>query len=265
MTSNPLLITRFGLEGKVAIITGAGSGIGKQTAKLFAEAGARLVIADIDATAGEAVATGLTDQSLDAASIETDVTDETSVIGMVEAVIGRFGQVDILVNNAGVFPVDKFLETSAARWDEVQRINVRGPFICMREVLKHMREAKRGGKVINVSSGASLLPTLFDEIPYNCSKAALNMLTKAAALEFAADQININAILPAFVITEGAIRSSQTGAKRHGPGLHPERRPLGRFGAPEDIANAALFLASPASDYITGHLLCVDGGYTSIT
>ena len=265
MTINNALKERFGLEGKRAIITGAGSGIGKEIARLFAEVGATVVIADINLEAAEKLALELTEQNLQAVAAQVDVTDENSIVQLVNDVVSRHKTIDILVNNAGVFPVDVFLDTSGSRWDEVQQINLRGPFICMREVLRHMREAGQGGKVINISSGASILPTLYDEIPYNCSKAGLNMLTKAAALEFAADQININAIIPAFVITEGAIRSGQKDPQRRGPALHPDRRPLGRFGKPEDVANAALFLASPAANYITGHLLCCDGGYTNIT
>jgi len=265
MSTENVLIQRFGLQEKVAVVTGAASGIGKEIAHLFTTVGAIVVIADLNLEAGEVVADELTKEGGHATAIQTDIADERSVVNMVEEVVRRFGHIDILVNNAGVFPVDRFLETTAERWDQVQQINLRGPFLCMREVLKHMREAERGGKVINISSGASLLPTLFDEIPYNCSKAGLNMLTKAAALEFAADQININAVIPAFIITEGAIKSGKEGPKRKGPGLHPERRPFGRFGEPADIANAALFLASPAANYITGHLLCSDGGYTSIT
>jgi len=265
MTNSELLTQRFGLQDKVAIVTGAGSGIGKEIAHLFAAVGAKVVVADINQQAGEAVANELTSNGHTAVAIETNIADESSVTSMVENTIRQFNYIDILVNNAGVFPVDQFLDTSIDRWDQVQSINLRGPFLCMREVLKHMREAKRGGRVINISSSASLLPTLYDEIPYNVSKAGLNMLTRAAALEFATEEITINAVIPAFVITEGAIKSAKEGPKRRGPALNPERRPMGRFGEPADIANAALYLASPAASYVTGHLLCCDGGYTTIS
>ena len=158
--------------------------------------------------------------------------------------------------------MDDFLTTSVERWDNVQAVNLRGPFLCMREALAHMRDAGRGGRVINVSSAASLLPTLYDEVPYNCSKAGLNMLTQAAAMEFADANITINAVIPAFVVTEGAIRSGTEGPKRRGPAMNSERRLMGRLGEPAEIANAILFLASPAASYITGHLLRADGGFS---
>lgn len=257
-----LLSERFGLPGKSAIVTGAASGIGKETASLFCSAGASVVIADVNRVAAEAFAAELCAAGHDALPIACDVREEADVERLVERTIEHFGKIDILVNCAGIFPVDKFLETSVGRWDNVQAINLRGPFLCMREALKHMRAAGNGGRVINVSSGASVLPTLYDEIPYNCSKAGVNMLTQAAAMEFAPDGITINAVIPAFVLTEGAIRSGKEGPARHGPAMNPERRLLGRLGQPAEVANAILYLASPAADYVTGHLLRVDGGFT---
>lgn len=257
-----LLAERFGLDGQVAIITGGAIGIGRATAELFCESGAKVVIADINEAAAEQAATQMQDKDFNCKAIACDVRREDSIADMVATTLTEYGEINILVNNAGVFPVDEFLDTSIERWDEVQSINLRGPFLCMREVLRHMRESGGGGRVINVSSAASLLPTLYDEIPYNASKAGLNMLTQAAAMEFAADGININAVIPAFVVTEGGIRSAKEGPARHGPAMNPERRLLGRLGEPADIANAILYLASPAASYITGHLLRADGGFT---
>jgi NAD(P)-dependent dehydrogenase (short-subunit alcohol dehydrogenase family) len=262
MTNRDLLAQRFGLDGQVAIITGAAAGIGKETAGLFCEAGASVVIADQDANAATALAKELCAAGHNAIAVTCDVREEDAVQQLIARSIEHYGRINILVNSAGIFPVDNFLEASIERWDNVQAINLRGPFLCMREALKHMRAAGNGGRVINVSSAASLLPTLYDEIPYNSSKAGLNMLTQAAAMEFAGDGITINAVIPAFVLTEGAIRSGAEGPRRRGPAMNPERRLLGRLGEPAEIANAILFLASPAASYITGHLLRADGGFT---
>lgn len=261
MPNTELLAERFGLVDQVAIITGGASGIGRETAQLFCEAGASVVIADLDLNAANALVVELSENGHNAMAISVDVREESTVQQLIAQTIESFGQIDILVNSAGVFPVDSFLETSIERWDNVQDINLRGPFLCMREALKHMRAAGNGGRVINVSSAASTLPTLYDEIPYNSSKAGLNMLTQAAAMEFAAEGITINAVIPAFVLTEGAIRSGKEGPQRRGPALNPERRLMGRLGKPAEIANAILFLASPAASYITGHLLRADGGF----
>lgn len=262
MSNSALLAERFGLDGQVALITGAGSGIGAETARLFCAAGADVVVADLDATAAENLARELDTAGHVALALCCDVREEDAVQRLIEDTLAHFGKIDILVNSAGIFPVDNFLETSIERWDNVQSVNLRGPFLCMREALRHMRSAGNGGRVINISSAASLLPTLYDEIPYNSSKAGLNMLTQAAAMEFAADGITINAVIPAFVVTEGAIRSGTEGPQRRGPAMNPERRLLGRLGEPAEIANAVLFLASPAAAYITGHLLRADGGFT---
>ena len=262
MTNKDLLAERFGLPGQVAIITGAAAGIGRETAQLFCDAGARVVIADLNATAAETFAAELCAAGHDAIAVACDVGDEASVQQLIAKTIEHYKEINILVNCAGIFPVNKFLETSSERWDAVQDINLRGPFLCMREALKHMRAAGNGGRVINVSSSASIHPSMYDQVPYNCSKAGLNMLTKSAAMEFAADGININAVIPAFVITEGAIASHKETPQRRGAALNPDRRLLGRLGAPVEIANAILFLASPAAGYITGHLLAADGGFS---
>ena len=221
-----------------------------------------MILADREIDLAEKLATELRTQGHTAMAISFDVREEEDVRRLIAQTIEHYEKIDILVNCAGIFPVDSFLETSIERWDNVQAINLRGPFLCMREALKHMRAAGNGGRVVNVSSAASLLPTLYDEIPYNSSKAGLNMLTQAAAMEFAADGITINAVIPAFVVTEGAIRSGTEGPQRRGPAMNPERRLMGRLGEPADIANAILFLASPAASYITGHLLRADGGFT---
>lgn len=252
----------YGLEGHSAVVTGGGSGIGKATAQLLAEAGARVVVADIDAEAAAAVARELTDAGYDSLAVTTDIADETSVREMFKACKNAFNSVDILVNNASIFPKVPFLEVSASQWERMHSINLHGTFLCMQQAIGHMVEGGNGGAIVNISSVSSQQVAVFNNVTYNTTKAGVNALTKTAALEFAKHRIRVNAVLPGGVATEGAKSASATASTPvTGPLTQPERLPLGRIGSPHDIAKAILFLASPAADYITGQLLAVDGGF----
>jgi NAD(P)-dependent dehydrogenase (short-subunit alcohol dehydrogenase family) len=241
----------FNLGGRVALVTGAGSGIGRETALLLASAGAIVVAADLNEEGAQQTVAQIEKAAGKSIAVRVDIGDEASIVAMFEAVHARLGRLDVLVNNAGIYPKTSFVDTSAEKWDRVLRVNLRGTFLCMREA---------GGSIINISSVASLQPVIFDNGDYGASKAGVNNLTKVAALEFAADRIRVNAVLPGGVATEGAAASTKV-HQAHGPITQPGRMPLGRIGVAADIASAVLFFASPAADYVTGQLLAVDGGF----
>ncbi|KAE8761317.1 glucose 1-dehydrogenase [Paraburkholderia madseniana] len=250
----------FNLGGRVALVTGAGSGIGRETALLLASAGAIVVAADLNEEGAQQTVAQIETAAGKSIAVKVDIGDEASIIAMFEAVHARLGRLDVLVNNAGIYPKTSFVDTSAEKWDRVLRVNLRGTFLCMREAVKRMQAAGTGGSIINISSVASLQPVIFDNGDYGASKAGVNNLTKVAALEFAADRIRVNAVLPGGVATEGAAASTKV-HQAHGPITQPGRMPLGRMGVAADIASAVLFFASPAADYVTGQLLAIDGGF----
>jgi NAD(P)-dependent dehydrogenase (short-subunit alcohol dehydrogenase family) len=260
--SNPLL-ELFGLRGKVALVTGGGAGIGRGISRLFVAAGARTIVADRDADAAQAVAAQLQAEAppgAAAAAVVADVAHEQSVREMFDRAETEFGCVDVLVNNAGIYYLRPFTEISVADWEQVFAVNVRGLFLCMREAIRRMQAHRRGGSIINISSVNSSTALIFDNIHYGSSKAAVNGMTRSAALEFASAGIRINALLPGSIVTEGTARM-RADSPRRGPIMNPERIPLARRGQPIDVAAAALFLASSASSYVTGQLLAVDGGF----
>lgn len=249
----------FGLEGRVAVVTGAAAGLGKAVAQLLAEAGACVVIADRDAAAAQAAKHEMAVAGLCVEAVKSDVTDEDAVCDLFAQTRKLFGNVDILVNNAGAYPKSPLTETTAEQWDQVQQLNLRGPFLCMREAIKQMLEAGKGGRIVNVSSVASCHPATHGNGAYAASKAGLNQLTRSAALDYAANGITVNAICPGAMRTEGASKASQQ--KMTGPALDPTRWILGRFGEPLEIAAAILYLVGPTGGYLTGQALIIDGGF----
>lgn len=253
----------FGLDGLTAVITGAGSGIGKHTAQLFASLGASVVVGDIDEPAAAAVAQDIEAAGGQALAARCDISSEEDVKRMFEAAKVRFGSVDILVNNAAYRPKADFLEMSVETWDHMHAVNTRGTFLCMREAIRLMRAAGKGGSIVNVSTIGSLRPTIFNNTHYDSSKAGVNALSQTSAVEFAPDSIRVNVVLPGGTDTEGSQKLRAAGVTAKGPiMLAPGRVPLARMASPSELAQAILFLASPASSYVTGVLLPVDGGYS---
>jgi NAD(P)-dependent dehydrogenase (short-subunit alcohol dehydrogenase family) len=257
-----LLATTFGLEGKTALVTGGGSGIGQAAARLFAAVGAKVAVAGHHATSIQATAEQIADEGGDALAVQMDIADEASVRNGFALAMRRYGRLDMLVCNAAFRPKADFMEMSVEQWDHMHNVNTRGTFLCMREAIRAMRAGAHGGAIVNVSTIGTLHPVAFSNTHYDSSKAAINALTRTSALEFAPDGIRINAVLPGHTDTDAArkIRAAYT-APRKGPMSDPKRHPMGRPAEPGEIAAAILFLASPAASFITGHLLAVDGGF----
>jgi NAD(P)-dependent dehydrogenase (short-subunit alcohol dehydrogenase family) len=256
----------FRLDDKVALITGAGSGIGEATAHAFAAAGAQVVIADIDVAAAGRVAASITDAGGRAHPLVVDVADEAQVQVAFVEIVGRFGRLDVAVNNAGIGHVGNVLETSVDDWERVMGVNARGIFLCAREAVRQMRaQQPAGGAIINIASVAALV-ALERRFPYSASKGAVLALTRSIAIDFVGDGIRCNAICPGTVHTPFVERflaqsfaGQEDAVRQH---LHA-RQPIGRMGRPEEIATAALYLASDEAVFVTGSALVIDGGLTA--
>jgi len=242
------------LAGRVAIVTGAGQGLGRAFAHRLAEDGARVVIADRNGDAARAVADEV---GAAATALEVDVADEASVTAMVDAVQDRYGRLDILVNNAALFStlrIGPFEDITVAEWDEVMAVNVRGPFLCCRAAAAPMR--RQGyGKIINISSAAVLLGRP-GYLHYVTSKAALIGMTRSLATELGPYGITVNAILPGSTETE-VPRNTVTPEQIS---RLIERQAIKRRQVPADLLGIVSFLASPDSDFMTGQSVNVDGG-----
>jgi len=258
MDSSAVLGPLFGLDGRVAAVTGAAEGMGREIANLLAGSGASAAILDRNSDGAAEVARAIGHRGGRALAVGMDLADEKSIVAAIQEVAQRFGGIDILVNCAGIQNRQLLTETSTELWDLVQSINSRGLFVCVREAARIMRAAGRGGRIVNISSMGSIHPIMPGLAAYNASKAAVNALTRSAALELSGDGITVNAILPGAVATAGAAKA---------PGPAPSGRvvaglpPLGRLATPTDIAAAVLFLAGNGAAAITGQTLCIDAGY----
>ena len=246
----------FDLSGSIAIVTGGNRGIGFAIAEGLAKHGARVVIANPHAEGGRAAVANLKDQGLAAEAVPTDVSDSQAVSHLVEDVMQRHGHIDILVNNAAVILRKPAEEVTEEEWDRLMSVNLRGAFVCCREVGRHMID-QRKGTIINVSSNVSQVVEPLRSV-YSVAKAGLSHLTRALALEWAPYGINVNAIGPGATLTD---------INRQYFEEHPDdfqarvdQIPMGRIGMPADSVGVAVFLASAASDYMTGQTLIVDGG-----
>lgn len=244
----------FSLEGKIAVVTGAGRGLGAAIAMALSRAGARVVLVGRKREPLEDVCKAITDAGHEA-SVETcDVTDASAVA----ATMGTVGRVDILVNNAGISHRAEFSDVSEAAWDEVMAVNLKGPFLATRAVLPGMI-GRRAGKIINVVSVVGELGRPFI-VPYSTSKGGLKMMTRALSTEVAAHNVQVNAIGPGYFVTE-MNRAIMDDAALYQSRV--SRVPAARWGEPGELGGAAIFLASRASDYITGQVIYVDGGLSS--
>jgi NAD(P)-dependent dehydrogenase (short-subunit alcohol dehydrogenase family) len=249
----------FDLTGKTAVVTGAGSGLGRAMAEAIAEAGARVACVDVNGRTARETAEQIRKPNVESIYLECDVSKEDEVGRTFESVEREFGRLDILFNNAGISGANVSIrETSLEEWNRVLGINLTGMFLCARATIKLMIKWK-SGKIINTSSICGFrggYPLLMVP-PYHAAKGAIISLTREMALECAKDRINVNAIIPGFFATNIASRSKD---EEFHAMLAPSI-PLGRVGMPEDLKGTALFLASAASDYLTGALIPVDGGY----
>jgi 2-deoxy-D-gluconate 3-dehydrogenase len=250
-------LTLFDLTGRVAIVTGGNGGIGLGMARGLAAAGAAVMVAARDRAKAEAALTSLGPRS---AFVALDVADEGSCRAAIAATVERFGRLDILVNNAGMSIRKPPEAYSAAEWRAVLETNLTGAFLCAQAAHPEMKRSG-GGKIINIGSMFALFGSAY-AAAYAASKGALVQLTKSLAAAWAADNIQVNAVLPGWIDTE-----LTRDARQQVAGLHERvlaRTPAGRWGVPEDLAGIAVFLAAPASDFITGAAIPVDGGFSSM-
>lgn len=249
----------FRLDGKVALVTGASSGLGVVMAEALAEAGAHVALSARREERLKAVAEKLRSEGYHAEVFPCDVTLEKDVKRTIKAVVEKMGSIDILVNNAGVTTASPSTEMRVEDWKKVLDVNLTGMFLCSREAAREMIRAGRGGKIINVSSVYGLMADATPEAPYFASKAGVIGLTKQLALEWAPHRINVNAIAPGFFPSEMTAPFIED---LDALSYTLSRIPLHRIGLPNDLKGVVVFLASDASNYITGQVIVVDGGWT---
>jgi NAD(P)-dependent dehydrogenase (short-subunit alcohol dehydrogenase family) len=245
----------FNFTHKVVLVTGGGSGLGAGIARRFALAGASVVVnyhtsadaavklvAEINAKGGKSMA------------VHADVTDPASVEQLIRETVVHFGRLDVLVNNAGIYPLTSFLELDPGEWDQVVAANLGSTFLCTQAAARHMISQGDGGAVVNIASIEGINPAP-GHCHYNAAKGGVLMATKSMAAELGGHSIRVNAVSPGLIWREGLDEDWPNGVERY-----KQAAPLGRLGQPEDVADACLFLASPAARWVTGINLIVDGG-----
>ncbi len=254
------------LSGKVAIVTGGAMGIGLGITSRLAEAGAKVMIADMDEAAGQKTAAELSAKGWQVKAIKTDVSNEGDVKHLVEETVKAFGSVDILINNAGIYPTIPVAKMTLDQFDKILAVNLEGVFLTTKYTTEQMIAQGKGGKVINVTSIDAIHPSMVGLAGYDASKHGLWGFTKNAAIELAQHQIWVNAVAPGGITTPGT-QKMQSGASQP-QGVDPKamieafmaKIPMHRMGEPDDIGKVALFLASDMSSYMTGSQIVVDGG-----
>jgi 3-oxoacyl-[acyl-carrier protein] reductase len=251
------------LIDKVAIVTGSGSGIGKAIALAFADAGARIVLCDINDETLARAQRELRELGATTLMMRADVTDAKQVNRMVEVVVETWGRVDILVNNAGGGGSARGLEITDEEWDTVVALNLKSQFLCCRAVAPHMERQSRG-RIINIASNAGKYRsnTGIGGIHYSAAKAGVLQLTRSTAYVLGRSGVTVNAIAPGSVLSEAGVREYESMSVERRERILKET-PLGRFARPEEIANIAVFLASDDSSYVTGATILASGGWCS--
>jgi 2-deoxy-D-gluconate 3-dehydrogenase len=253
-------VNAFDLKGRVAVVTGGNGGIGLGMARGLAGAGAAIVVAGRNRDKSDKAVAELSALGVPAVAIQVDVTDEASIDALIRGAAERWGRLDVLINNAGMNIRKQPQELTLAEWRQVLDTNLTAAFLASRAAYPFMK-AQGGGKIINIGSMMSIFGASFTAA-YAASKGGLVQLTKALAAAWARDGIQVNAVLPGWIDTELTID-----ARRQVPGLHERvlaRTPAGRWGVGEDLSGIAVFLASTASDFVTGTAIPVDGGYSSL-
>lgn len=255
----------FGIEGKVAVVTDSGGNSGSDVARVLAAAGAKVVIADTDSDGMQAIVDQIGAAGGEGIAVATNVESEASVLALFDQVERVWGAPDIVANCAAMTNCRPLTEFTESAWDEVISLDLKSVFFCMREAIRHMKAAGRGGRIVNVTTMGSIHPVLNGNGAYGAARAGVSGLVRSAALDYAKDNILINNVMPGAV--QGKVRLHPDTIARiergelTGPGVDTERRrPLG-WGTPEDIAAAVLYLVGPSGGYITGHGIILDGGF----
>lgn len=247
------------VDDKIAIVTGGGLGIGRASAEMLAEEGARVAVTDIDVEAGQETVKRIVEAGGEAAFFDHDVSSEADWERVAREVEKTFGRPDILVNNAGIYRIEAIEDTTVENWNALMDVNVTGVFLGVKHCVPAMKK-KGGGSVINLSSVAGLVG-LSGHACYGASKGAVRTMTKDAAMEFAEAGVRVNSIHPAYIDTQMADYGAdvQNATKEELDALHP----IGHMGEPDDVAYAVVYLASDESKFVTGAELVLDGGYTA--
>ena len=255
-----MLADPFNLSGKLAIVTGAGQGLGYEMALALANAGADIVVAELKAETGSKAAADIEAMGRRGRFVQTDVTDVASVGDLVATVLGEFGKIDVLVNNAGIVMWDKAEDVKLGDWHKVIGVNLHGLFICCQAAGRAMIE-RGGGSIINIASMSGVVVNVPQcQVAYNSSKAAVIHLTRSLAVEWAPRGIRVNSISPGYM--ETPMSKPLLKDPDYGP-VWMKRIPMGRPGRPEELGPTVVYRASEASSYVTGSNMVVDGGYTA--
>lgn len=255
MSTSALPNTAF--AGKVALVTGASSGIGLATARAFAEAGANVVLSDVNAEGGEVVAQEIRSTGGEATFIQADVSQATDVAQLIATAVDRYGQLNYAHNNAGILGgVAQLADVSEEEFDRLISVNLKGVWLCLKEEILQMQRQGGGGAIVNTASIAGIRGSGWIPI-YSASKHGVVGLTRSAAVAYAADGIRVNAICPGYVDTTMVTNTPILQARA------AERTPMGRLATPDEIAAAVLWLCSDASSYVTGDAMVLDGGVTA--
>jgi NAD(P)-dependent dehydrogenase (short-subunit alcohol dehydrogenase family) len=249
------------LDGKVALITGAGNGMGRCAAELFAREGARIVVADFDEQLGADTVAAITDAGGEAAFVKVDVASEEQAAAMIAFAVERFGALHVLYNNAGIFPADDggVTETPESTWERVMDVNLKGVWLGCKHGIPALLDSG-GGSIVNVASFVAIVGAATAQIAYTASKGGVLSMTREIAVEYARQGIRANSLCPGPIATPMLEELMSDPARRQRRMVHI---PMGRLGQAEELAQAALFLASDESSFMTGASLVVDGGITA--